>query len=364
MSLFEEAKVKIDKLLLDPNNYRFQDERDYRPVAEIRIAEDSVQRKAMDRLRDTSLEDLKRSIRTNGFLSVERIVAKRLSGANRHSYLVLEGNRRVAALKSILAEHEAGDTVSKDLLETLNAIPILVVKNSTNARGLYESIMGIRHVSGIKHWGGYQRSRLIANLRDNVEIEPNEVADRLGMSVREVNRRYRAYKALEQMENDDDYGDFADAKLYPLFHEAVSSTGIKEWLSWNEDEGRFTDENELTQFYDWISPRHADDPELEDDLPPKITNHRDVRDLPSILNNEEALNVLKERETSLADALAIAKRGEISKAWKRYVSSAVSALSSLSANDLATMSNPDVKRVQELQKSAEKTLTMIKKLKS
>lgn len=364
MPQLDEAKATLDALLLDPNNYRFQDDPEYRPVQESRFAEETVQRRAADRLRDPSLDDLKKSIRANGFLAVERIVARELSGDLRGKYLVLEGNRRVAALKSIRAEHEAGDTAPTDLLRTMKAIPILIISEGPNAKGVYESIMGIRHVSGIKHWGGYQRSRLIANLRDDIRIEPTEIAERLGMSVREVNRRYRAYKALEQMEDDDDYGDYADPKLYPLFHEAVSSTSVKEWLNWSEDEGRFTNENDLSQFYEWISPRSADDPETEDDLPPKLTSHRDVRDLTSILQNDEALSVLKERESSLSDALAISKRGEISKAWRRHVSSAISALQSLSGNDLAQMSTTDRKRIVELQDLAGKTLDMSNKLKT
>ena len=49
--------------------------------------------------------------------------------------------------------------------------------------------MGIRHVGGIKQWGGYQRAKLIADLRDEHDLEPGDIAEKLALSVVEVNRR-------------------------------------------------------------------------------------------------------------------------------------------------------------------------------
>jgi hypothetical protein len=74
--------------------------------------------------------------------------------------------------------------------------------------------MGVRHVSGIDQWGGYQRAKLVVELRDDFKLEAGEVAERLGMSTHEVNRRYRAFKALQQMLQDEEYLDFAKPEMY------------------------------------------------------------------------------------------------------------------------------------------------------
>jgi hypothetical protein len=59
-----------------------------------RIREDGVQRKALDRILDDRFEvtQLKDSIRTIGFLPVDRLVVTRLPLAGK--YVVIEGNRR------------------------------------------------------------------------------------------------------------------------------------------------------------------------------------------------------------------------------------------------------------------------------
>ena len=62
-------------LLLDPNNYRFQDSTDFVWADETRFHEKTVPDRAYRRLRDDGLLQLKNSILTNGLLPVERLVA-------------------------------------------------------------------------------------------------------------------------------------------------------------------------------------------------------------------------------------------------------------------------------------------------
>ena len=83
----------------------------------------------------------------------------------------------------------------------------------------------------------------------------------------EVNRRYRAYKALEQMENDEEFGDLAVARLYPLFHEAVSLPLVREWLGWEPEQFEFTNAEAKENFYKMITPRPGE--EEQDASPPK-----------------------------------------------------------------------------------------------
>ena len=56
-----------------------------------------------------------------------------------------------------------------------------------------------------------------------------------GISSREVARRYRASKALKQMEEDEEFSvSFAEPRLYVFFHEAVSQPKVREWLELND----------------------------------------------------------------------------------------------------------------------------------
>ncbi len=128
--------------------------------------------------------------------------------------------------------------------------------------------MGVRHVSGIKEWGGFQRAELIAVLKDQHGMDSGEIADRLALTTQEVNRRYRAVKVLEQMQLSESYGLYARPDMYPIFHEAVSLPVVRTWLGWDEANVRFTNEETIGHFYSLVTPEESDEEEPKE---PKIT---------------------------------------------------------------------------------------------
>jgi len=347
----EEKSLPVSALLLDPNNYRFQDAKNYASAAESRFAEISVQTRAQARLREEGLAELKNSILHNGFLPFERIVVREY---DEEHYLVIEGNRRVAALKWIAQDNSAGVMVGDELVAVLDAVPVIAVTNSADDPALALSLMGVRHVGGVRQWGGYQRAKLVTELRDDFEFDTGEVAARLGMTAHEVNRRYRAYKALLQMMEDEEYADVAEPEMYLLFHEAVSSTAVKEWLTWNNDTLHFENAEALRQFYSLITPGQAE--EGGADRPPKITSYQGVRDLREILPVPEARRQLLNPDSSLSDALALAKADDLAKSWATQVAEAVAALKSVGAIELRRLPDDELASIKDLSTLAQELL--------
>lgn len=337
-------EIHLDKLLLDPNNYRFLEREDFVSCAEKRYHEDSVQDRALKRLIDDGLKSLKSSILINGFLPVERVVVRPYPFEESY-FIVIEGNRRIASFKSIREDFRAGVDIPGGIREIFEAVPCLVADSVDNDPAFTESLMGIRHVGGIKAWGGYQRARLVAKLRDDHEMDPSEVSDRVGMSIQEVNRRYRAVKALQQMEDDEDFGEYADPKFYPLFHEAVSLPVVREWLYWSAAEHKFKNSESLQQFYSIITPQENDDGELNES---KLKTYSDVRQLRGILPNTEAKAILLDPTKSLWDAIAISKQDESSSQWKSGLAAAISALKKIGALELRGISKPDLNELEKL----------------
>jgi hypothetical protein len=350
--------VALDDLILDPNNYRFQDYADFVRADPVRFHESSVQERTFARLRDEGLTQLKNSILTNGFLPFERLVVMPYEHAD-GKYQVLEGNRRVAALRWIARDHEAGVPVPEDVLQTVNAVPVIVVDDPEDDPVIRLSLMGVRHVGGIREWGAYQRAKLVTELRDDFGLDTGEVANRLGMTAHEVNRRYRAYKALNQMEKDEEYADHAEPDLYPLFHEAVAGTVIKEWLGWDESRSRFTKDDEVHQFYDLITPTEDEEGGRRD---AKLPNREAVRQLRDILNVSEARTALFDPERSFHDALALAKAEELHRSWAVQVAEAVKALNSVSAVELEHLDADALEEVVRVKKAAEHLLTLHQRL--
>src|SRR5256885_16452067 len=74
---FESRDIALDDLLLDPNNYRFLDNTDYKPKPQNRYASDKVQSATLRLLAQDKryqLDELKKSILTNGYVPMERII--------------------------------------------------------------------------------------------------------------------------------------------------------------------------------------------------------------------------------------------------------------------------------------------------
>ena len=100
--------VSTDQLLIDPNNPRYFDLRTHDLVAEGRYAEEEIQAEAEIKLIDSwDIKDLRRSILTNGFINFEHIVVKEYPHAG-DRYVVIEGNRRLAAINLIRRDHRRG----------------------------------------------------------------------------------------------------------------------------------------------------------------------------------------------------------------------------------------------------------------
>ncbi len=68
-------------------------------------------------------------------------------------FLVIEGNRRIAALRQIRDEYEGGIDIPDGVVNVLDAVPCLVADGPDQEAYFREALMGIRHVGGIKEWG-------------------------------------------------------------------------------------------------------------------------------------------------------------------------------------------------------------------
>jgi hypothetical protein len=306
----ETRRLSPDQLLLDPNNYRFHDLDGYRPVNPTRYGESGVQDRALQFLRDTPTFDLRAlrdSIISNGFVPFEQIVVEKYPGdVDRAKYVVIEGNRRAAAIKTILRDVNGGALDLKpEVLATLTELSVIEIIGTEAERTKYQkTLMAIRHVAGIKEWGPYQQARLVVEMYDNEEGAFGPVAQRIGISAREVGRRYRASKALEQMEQDEEFGEYAEPRLYSFFHEAVSQPKVREWLGFSDETYKAQNTDARRTFYELLSPRDLNGTTF----PPKLQNaNREVRQLKDVVDKPVPLKILSDPEKTLDEAVRAAE---------------------------------------------------------
>ena len=262
-----ECAIPINDLYLDPNNPRFWDQQSRRRIPDNRTIEETVQKRVEQSIRRHDIEELQFSILRNGFLPLDRIVVRPITGHN-DKYVVVEGNRRLAALKllrerineNLVSEENISDEYLENLLDQTDTISVLVYSGS-HSDDISWIFQGIRHIGGIRQWDPAQRAKLVADQFENGSSSFTETGQKFGLSARAVGRLYRSYKALEQMRSDDEFGKKVRNDYFSLFDEAYRNTDVRAWLRWSEDGYSFEDLERLHLFYAWISPDEDDESE-------------------------------------------------------------------------------------------------------
>ena len=76
----------------------------------------------------------------------------------------------------------------------LNDLEVLLLDQENAPNTAIWVLPGLRHVSGIKEWGPYQKARAVFILRET-GASPQEAAQSLGLSTRSANQLWRSFLA-------------------------------------------------------------------------------------------------------------------------------------------------------------------------
>jgi len=348
-SELEEKEIRLDNLFLDPNNPRFTDAS--ATTSDKRTVEEKVQQNTYIKIFREGVEELVGSILYNGFLPLDRIVVRELDGLP-GQYVVVEGNRRLAALRTVrdritgaeLDETEFPEARQGELLSSIESIHCLVYTGAAKI-DIAWILQGIRHISGIRDWSPAQRAELVAKEIDGNRLKPRQVGQMLGISTQQVNRLYRANRGLSQMLADDDYANRAQKDYFTLFEEAYQKKNVREWLGWDSTTEIFTKLDNLHHFYELISPdsSHNDDRRLHDP--------RQMSALDRILGAErlDLLVQVLEYELNIEEAKGRLDESEKKSNWKEQIEQAAKALDSMPATTIATQPSEVLAALHKLQ---------------
>ncbi|MHB8087130.1 MAG: hypothetical protein ACYDH2_02665 [Anaerolineaceae bacterium] len=343
-------EIGIDQLLLDPNNPRFADFEDAsNPVPESRISEERVQRDAFERMKSKRFDvnELRDTIKAVGYLPMDRIVIRKWGTTLPQKYVVVEGNRRVTALKWLLELHEtARETLDSEQIDNFKTIPALLLDEESAPDMVRFVLPGLRHVSGVKEWGPYQRAKAVHLLRKAGE-SPRDVAQSLGLSTQAANLLWRSYLGLEQMSQDNEFGEFADPRMYSYFEEINRHPNVKNWLGWNDEQEKFTNEGHIKELYSWIVGEMIDGDDRENRSDPKLPEAKSIRDLSKFVDDPNGLSIFRRPGGTLTHALS-KYESEHREAWQGALLNAKSTLSTLNPDDLRSMKPEDIDLLDDL----------------
>jgi hypothetical protein len=353
--------IEIENLLLDPNNPRFADISDESlNIPFTRFSDTEIQKNAFNKMMNPRFDviSLANSIETVGFVPVDNIVTKKCNGS---SLVVVEGNRRVTAIKHIINQYKIGQSLlTEDKINELSVIDVLVidtVEDETESIG--KIIQGIRNVSGIKEWDAYQKAQFISEMIEKGKA-PGVISKMIGMSVKDINRYYKTYSAMSQFKSDDEYSSKWKHSYFSYFDEVLKRPVLRTYLGWEEEKFLFMNQNNLHRFYDWIVP--------EDETPAAITDARDVRYLVSLVGEEKSLIYLDEKNLQKAINLVEQKNFNTNKITLpdciERINSAIEAFKNIIAEGLDTqMSKEDIEEVSKSIDSMKNQINRIKILK-
>ena len=177
--------ISPDLLLLDAENPRFAG-----------LTEDISEADLLVKLRkEMHLDELIDSIKQNGFYNTEPLLV--VDSANQKGkFIVVEGNRRLAAIKLLLTPEFKTEKKIRDQLAT--RIPVAVYPN----RKSLWSYLGFRHINGPKEWDSYSKAVYAYGVHKKFKISLDEIANRIGDTHLTVIRMCNGLVVLEQAEKE------------------------------------------------------------------------------------------------------------------------------------------------------------------
>ena len=198
--------VDPSKLLLDPNNPRFVTSQEEH-VGLDRVTDPAVIVAAAEKMRQERfhVNDIVQSILTNGWQPVDAIFVR--AHLNSGCFLVLEGNRRVAAIQSLLTREDVPPAVRR-ALSTIEVLEVHGEAPPDEYERQVAYLLGVRHHGALKKWSPFAQAKNIFSTYLDVsgassesEFRWNEehgrrVADALTLSVSEVRERLTTYRAM------------------------------------------------------------------------------------------------------------------------------------------------------------------------
>lgn len=273
---------------------------------------------------EMAVNELMLSIVSNGFWQYEPLIVI----AEKDEFVVLEGNRRLAAVKllhdnsGIKIPENIRSKITKKLLDQTKKLPVIKVASREDAW----KFIGFKHVNGPAKWGGYGKARYIAEIHNLYNVAIGDIAYQIGDSNKTAQKLYQSLMALEQAKETGvyDYEDIYYSRIYfSHLYIGLQRDGIRKFLgvdSFDEEKKQPVPADNLDKLGTLLLWLFGS--KISDIRPIIKSQNPDLAHLDQILKNREATLALKDGESLeysyelsrsndalFEENLAMAKRG-------------------------------------------------------
>lgn len=244
------------------------------------------------------VEEIVLSIKASGFFTNEPLIAIVEDGRN----VVLEGNRRLAAVKCIsdptiadfIGINKNTLNIPHDARKTLDQIPVIFVNDRKEAW----KFIGFKHINGPAKWGSYAKAQYISQIKNEFNIPLEEIASQIGDTHKTVQKLYQGLQVIEQAENLGVFNrtDIQANRLYfSHLYTGLTYEGFKDYIGITgvpEDQTNPVPEDkkeELGELLTWIYGSK------KKDIPAVVQSQNpDIRRLEAVIKNREAIHALRD----------------------------------------------------------------------
>lgn len=222
-SNLQDFNVSLNALQFDPQNPRFTDQAFQNDEDLIRYLYDEM-----------DVAEIIHSILSSGYLNYEPLIVMK-EGA---SYTVLEGNRRLAALR-ILANKALRERIGIQLPvePAANALPTEIKVRCVDSRKDARAYIGFKHINGPMKWDALAKAKYSAQwFEEGADIET--ISKTLGDNHNTVRRLVNGWLALEQAKASGfDVEDISKKRLaFSHLYTALTRNGYREFLGLGDED--------------------------------------------------------------------------------------------------------------------------------
>jgi hypothetical protein len=256
----QNAELPLDQVALDPKNPRIAN------TVAFSMAENgsTLQRKIEDLLwSDDDVRDLYRQVLVNKGL-IERIIV-------REDGTVAEGNCRTVVYRKLR------EKFPKDA--TWRSIPARLLPGDIGDRGI-AILLGEMHVAGKNNWSPFEKAGHVHRLHRDYALTQDEIAQRFRMSKSKINQLIRAFDVMKSNFLPK-YPGTTSIRKFSYFEELYKKPPLRDWVT--------STPGAEDLFVRWVGEG-------------KIQGLQ-VRELPSIVANEEATDALTKHGFEAAQRL-------------------------------------------------------------
>jgi hypothetical protein len=222
----------------------------------------------------------------------------------RNKFEVVEGNRRLAALK-ILNNPSISSLKKNAIAEitqgSIHPIPTEVEVIEFAKREEILDYLGYRHITGVDEWDSLAKARYLRQLRDSHQSKFENVYDLykhlakiIGSNSSYVRKLLNGFQLYLEIE-DNGFYEIPNVKeenfSFSLLTTAVSYSNISDFLKISENsEGIDYDSANLKELTEWLFLRDGN-------APARVPESRDLKKLNAVVANQKALEIFRKGES-------------------------------------------------------------------